>query len=1186
VQPHAARAAEWSWVVLAFVLASLTFASTQPVHPREGLGEEGQIYHAMAKAMPRELPPTGVAPYVYRLGMPLAAATVAKSLDWVIAAGFDRLDLVFGALSVVLLTILLQRHVESMFARLVVIIAFIVEPHSPVRLSYMHPLSTDSAVMAGLLAGLITIEWFHSRPSPARAVMLSLLVAVGVTFHELMLIIGVCALWMPRPADSRGRFAAMERSGAWLPMISGTIALVAIRAWIEPTPSDYSLVRELTRGFTEKSVLQIALAWFLVFGPLLALAAYFWKSTFEYLRERPVFVTYLLLCVVWAWSSRDHIERGFALASPVVYILIARSLALVSVNPASARMAGVLVLQGLSSRVFSRIGGPIETPNIVGEVWERLGWPNVAWALSYQNMWSQLCATTMIPVYVAWYAITAVGVWMLVRHGNLTTERGTSTAEVSRSATLIDHASRRIGAFAARPRKMITVMLLTAVALAPIAWLALSRFYWYHYAQPGAGYLVYNLARVWLTSVLIAAFWSTGARITGAHASRNNRGRSVEFAIAGAAAWSVAVVLLAALHLYYLWLILPMLAVATAFAINDILDCRLAGGSAQEEGRWGLAGILLRFAVAIHALVILVGIALWGHFGGDNDVPGNYLPYYETVLRQHTIAPGPYWVHFFASKGNGLGFLANVLSDVQGAGLATYVMLLLGAGMIWRLAARSTAEATAIGLIGACLFLQYYAGQGAYAKSHIIRNLFVLYIVLSGVRALLFHPGIDDTTKASRLIVIVAIVVLSPLALVLLLPILLIEWALLAWSRRPDTRRSLIETASAIAATAVVCAYNFFQTGLPELHNMPSFMSRFVSVERLSRWMDPRVAYLDYRLAFLQVNLPGQHAVETSAMTFVPSQSFPQVVAGLMTPSTLVLIVASVVGLAIAVVLPGRRTADARSMRVAPAILYIAIVLAMLSALQMFGGGPGSSMGRFTDFANPLGIAIGVIVLSAAWSIEMPQLPRRIFGAAIALAAVAAIYLGSPPVLALSWRDNVGFVLGQSSYARLNDYQWDTLAANRAARSLPSGTRVELLNFLPGFTGIPATPFQRPDGCVYLKDYTSVLYGSPDQSAALYRQYNIDHFLVDVSKDAPIVWSGFSELFTPEVMRSRMRLVSHEVSAARDLYLLTWRDDAEPGGEGFDEFLQRWGDKLAVEKKTGHSYGGFDYGAQRIGRRE
>ncbi|MDP2391119.1 MAG: hypothetical protein Q8N52_12390, partial [Acidobacteriota bacterium] len=176
-------------------------------------------------------------------------------------------------------------------------------------------------------------------------------------------------------------------------------------------------------------------------------------------------------------------------------------------------------------------------------------------------------------------------------------------------------------------------------------------------------------------------------------------------------------------------------------------------------------------------------------------------------------------------------------------------------------------------------------------------------------------------------------------------------------------------------------------------------------------------------------------------------------------------------------------------------------------------------------------------------------------------------------------------VVGQSSYAALNEQYWDTQTANRIARSVPQGARVEMLNFLPGFTAVPATPFQRPDGNVFLKDYTKVLFGSPERARATYTGAGVEYFLFDLAVDAPVVWTGFSQLFTPESIRARMQLVSKVNSATRDLYLLTWRGNG-PGEEVPEAFVEAWARKRELEQRTGYFYGSFAEGLRRIGRFE
>jgi len=112
---------------------------------------------------------------------------------------------------------------------------------------------------------------------------------------------------------------------------------------------------------------------------------------------------------------------------------------------------------------------------------------------------------------------------------------------------------------------------------------------------------------------------------------------------------------------------------------------------------------------------------------------------------------------------------------------------------------------------------------------------------------------------------ITAVILLSPLAAVLLLPIFLMERVLNGLAGNiAVARRSLIYPAWALAAAAMACGYNYFEVGVPETHNMPSFIGRFVDFERLSQWLDPRLSFVDYRLKFLQLAVLGSDPVAAS----------------------------------------------------------------------------------------------------------------------------------------------------------------------------------------------------------------------------------------------------------------------------------------------------------------------------------
>ncbi len=201
--------------------------------------------------------------------------------------------------------------------------------------------------------------------------------------------------------------------------------------------------------------------------------------------------------------------------------------------------------------------------------------------------------------------------------------------------------------------------MLAAAALTPVVWLATSRFYWTNYDQPNPGYFFYNLARLWLMVVLLAVFWATGSRLAGSKSSSGHwLDRHAEFALCGAAAWSIGVAGLAAMHLYYLWLILPLVAIGTVLASSDLLrnwqDGQLLPSPVPRRRRLNILFMLGAGLVLLQAIAILLGGAIWGASGGDNDL-GNYFPYYDSVLRAHTTVHIPYYVHFFCFKGKRLG---------------------------------------------------------------------------------------------------------------------------------------------------------------------------------------------------------------------------------------------------------------------------------------------------------------------------------------------------------------------------------------------------------------------------------------------------------------------------------------------------------------------------------------------------
>lgn len=396
------RASEWCWILGAYLMLHLSFAAFQPVNQRnDGLMYDGLYYFEMATQTPRQLPPQAPAPFVYRVGTPLVAASIAKSLDWVIASGFDRVNVMAGAMTVVLLTVWLGRHVTAAWTRVLVIIFFMVEPHSPMRFANYYPINVDPAALMFLVAGLVALDWLGERPSAGRALAVAILVAIGVAFRELVLVVGVMAL------------ATSRRPGAWAyawwPLAAGTITFLAIRWWVVATPSDYSAFGEIQRWWRHKNAVHYGLAWFLVFGPLLTLVVFQARASARALLARPDWLVGLVLVGLAALFGGSDTERLLVFASPFVYLLMARALARSGIQPTSGVMAVMVLAQLISSRAFMALGGPPPPPSVVGTEWNRLA-AELTWAASYDSLWTQFCGPGAIRFYLVWFGVLAAGI--------------------------------------------------------------------------------------------------------------------------------------------------------------------------------------------------------------------------------------------------------------------------------------------------------------------------------------------------------------------------------------------------------------------------------------------------------------------------------------------------------------------------------------------------------------------------------------------------------------------------------------------------------------------------------------------------------------------------------------------------------------------------------------------------------
>ena len=405
----------WVWLGVAVFLCHMFYAGTQPVNrfhesnTHMPAGADGRVYLDMAKQIPGELPPPGIAPYVYRIGAPFAVAAVAKSLDWVIAAGFDRLDVACNVASVLLLFAFLRRSTTSGFAVTLVILLFLLGPYWPTRYSYFQPLSVDAFVLLGMVATLLAIEWFRDKPSWERALVVTLITCAGVTIHELLLLPGlslaVAGERNSPPSSLWPQTQANARSYVRLPGLTGIGVLIGLQIWITPTTSPFSWQAQLEQGLSDASVIRFGLAWFAVFGPVLGLALFQWRTTLGVLRARPDWSLCLVVLTALAWVAGVDRERLLVFASPIVGVVLARSLTDASALWTGHAAGALMVLQIIWTRAFLPIGAALPAPELGSDVWARLG--DGVWTLSPANLASHLWSPTVVR-FNLWAALLAV----------------------------------------------------------------------------------------------------------------------------------------------------------------------------------------------------------------------------------------------------------------------------------------------------------------------------------------------------------------------------------------------------------------------------------------------------------------------------------------------------------------------------------------------------------------------------------------------------------------------------------------------------------------------------------------------------------------------------------------------------------------------------------------------------------
>lgn len=310
-------------------------------------------YFLMAEQLAADATVTAAAPYAYRL---LTPWLVAQCCAADIQRGFLLVNLAAGTFTALLLDAWLHRFGIRAAVRLTLVSAYAVHWLGPLRLTFFYPAYVDPVFHALFLTALLV---GHGRTEPlaaSRGAIYALVVSLGTLAREAMLV-----------APAAAAVAAWARHGlrraAWplAALAGGVLVLGLVRAGTAPR-AGFTFGGAVLQQLARKPVESALLAWFLAFGPMLAVIVFDWRATARWLREHGDLALVLAGCFGLAYVGGQDTERLLFWAMPVVFLLVAQSIERQYRALSPAAILLLVVGQLLAARVFWPMPSPTSDP--------------------------------------------------------------------------------------------------------------------------------------------------------------------------------------------------------------------------------------------------------------------------------------------------------------------------------------------------------------------------------------------------------------------------------------------------------------------------------------------------------------------------------------------------------------------------------------------------------------------------------------------------------------------------------------------------------------------------------------------------------------------------------------------------------------------------------------------------------
>lgn len=414
------QALESAIVLAIFVVTAYLAWSTQ--HVRVTNWWDADEYFRTTEQIAAGQTPSRAAPYVYRLAAPWIVATVSPQN---IAGGFLLLNLIATAISAQLLLMWLRRFVDASWLRVALSALFVVTWHAPARFLFYYPVYVDPLLFPFLLGGLLVSDRMCAEgQTSGRIAILAALVIAGTWVREVMLIVPIALLVSSR------RF--WSSAAMWLPLVAGAVVVVATHMVVHPRETGYSFVGAMLQQVRTKPLFTWVLAWFITYGPVLAVLCFGWRRAAAVFRERAYLGWYVLAFTGLSYFGGQDTERLLYWSMPGIYAVLACAIDAHRRALHSTYLAALIVVtQVLSARLFWSIPSPSlgvpefsQTPRNAwsyGIVNRLLVVDDFHWNL-YSNFGSRQFHALLLAIYVALAAVICG--WMALRERKVVRAQG------------------------------------------------------------------------------------------------------------------------------------------------------------------------------------------------------------------------------------------------------------------------------------------------------------------------------------------------------------------------------------------------------------------------------------------------------------------------------------------------------------------------------------------------------------------------------------------------------------------------------------------------------------------------------------------------------------------------------------------------------------------------------------------